>query len=78
MVTQAASGEPPVRPYYMPQGVAFDALPEPVRVAFQAVVEPTYRDLVLGVEARSRSLRDSLWCFSCRSKCSTSSSSASS
>jgi hypothetical protein len=49
-VTKAASGEPPVRPYYMPPGIAFDALPEPVRVAFQAVVEPTYRDLVLGVE----------------------------
>ena len=50
MVTQAASGEPPVRPFYVPAGINFDALPEPVRVAFQAVVEPTYRDLVLGVE----------------------------
>ncbi len=50
MVTKAASGEQPVRPYFFPPGINFEALPEPVRVALQAVVEPTYRDLVLGVE----------------------------
>ena len=50
MVTKAASGEQPVRPFYVPAGINFDELPEPVRVAFQALVEPAYRDLVLGVE----------------------------
>jgi hypothetical protein len=50
MATKAASGEQPVRPFYVPAGINFDALPEPVRVAFEAVVQPTYRDLVLGVE----------------------------
>ncbi len=50
MVTHAARGEPPVRPYFIPPGIDFEALPEPVRVALQAVVGPAYNDLVLGVE----------------------------
>ena len=51
MVTKASSGEQPVRPYYIPAGIDFDALPEPVRLVLQSVVEPTYRNLVLGVES---------------------------
>ena len=50
MDIKAASGEQPVRPYFIPPGINFEALPEPVRVALQAVVEPAYRELVLGVE----------------------------
>ena len=51
MVTKAASGEPPVRPYFIPPAIDFEALPEPVRVAYQAIVDPTYRELVLEVES---------------------------
>jgi hypothetical protein len=50
MVTKAASGEPPVRPYFIPPGIDFEALPESVRVVFQTVVAATYDDLVLSVE----------------------------
>jgi hypothetical protein len=41
---------PSVRPYYVPAQIDFDALPEPVRVAFQAVIEPSFRELVVEVE----------------------------
>jgi hypothetical protein len=39
---------PTVRPYWIPPGVAFEELPEAVRIAFQAIVEPAYGQLVLG------------------------------
>ena len=50
MVNNAASGDQSVRPYFIPPGIDFAALPEPVRVAYQAIVDPTYRELVLEVE----------------------------
>jgi hypothetical protein len=50
MVANTARGEPMARPYYVPEAIDFKTLPEPVRLAFQELVEPTYRDLVLGVE----------------------------
>lgn len=44
--TEAA--EPRVRPYFLPEGVDFDTLPEAVKVAFETIVEPAYGELVLG------------------------------
>ncbi|MBL9085013.1 MAG: hypothetical protein JNK76_24630 [Planctomycetales bacterium] len=37
-----------MRPYFLPETVAFDTLPRPVQVAFTTIVEPAYRELVLG------------------------------
>ncbi len=36
------------RPYFVPEGTDFAALPEPVRLAFCTIVEPAYQELVLG------------------------------
>lgn len=36
------------RPYFIPEGTDFDALSEPVRLAFRTIVEPAYQELVLG------------------------------
>lgn len=44
--TEAA--EPRVRPYFLPEGIDFDTLPEAVKVAFETIVEPAYSELVLG------------------------------
>lgn len=38
---------PRVRPYFLPENIDFDTLPEPVKVAFAAIVEPAYSELVL-------------------------------
>ena len=51
MVTKAASGDQSVRPYFVPQGINFDELPQQVRATFEAVVAPSYRELVLEVES---------------------------
>ena len=36
------------RPYFLPETVDFDTLPPAVRAAFTTIVEPAYRELVLG------------------------------
>lgn len=36
------------RPYYLPTDIEFENLPEPVRRAYDAIVTPTYTELVLG------------------------------
>ena len=38
------------RPYFLPDHIDFDALPESVKLAFQAVVEPVYCETVLGAK----------------------------
>jgi hypothetical protein len=38
----------PIRPYFLPVDVDHDSLPEPVRIALDEIVEPAYRELVLG------------------------------
>jgi hypothetical protein len=43
--TKSAAAEP--RPYYLPPGVDLAALPKPMRLAFEAIVQPTYAELVL-------------------------------
>ena len=49
MVKKATRSVPPARPYYVPASIDYDALPEAVKLVFEAVIEPTYRQLVLGV-----------------------------
>lgn len=36
-----------LRPYFVPEGIDFDSLPEPVKLALQTVVQPAYDELVL-------------------------------
>ena len=38
----------PVRPYYLPETIDFHALPEPVKGALEVIIEPCYKELVLG------------------------------
>lgn len=38
---------PPVRPYFVPEGVDFDSLPESARAAIAAILDPAYQELVL-------------------------------
>jgi hypothetical protein len=45
--SQKASVTAP-RPYWIPPEIDYAQLPEPVRVAFDAIVLPTYNELVLG------------------------------
>ncbi|MCE9607610.1 MAG: hypothetical protein K8U03_22210 [Planctomycetia bacterium] len=40
--------QPAARPYFVPENVDFEALPESVKVAFRTIVEPAYAELVLG------------------------------
>ena len=35
------------RPYFVPEGIDFDSLPEPVKLALQTVVQPAYDELVV-------------------------------
>jgi hypothetical protein len=52
-----------VRPYFVPASVDYAALPEPVQLAFSAIIQPTYDELVLGAaSALARSAGVSL-CF---------------
>lgn len=39
---------PPARPYFIPPGIDFQALPLEVQIAFRQIVEPAYQELVLG------------------------------
>ena len=49
------------RPYYVPAEIDFDDLPEAVMLAFEVIVEPAYKELVLGaVTALERSAGASL------------------
>jgi hypothetical protein len=41
------SNEPPIRPFFIPEDVKFESLPEPLRLAYKQIVEPAYRQLVL-------------------------------
>ena len=46
----------PIRPYFMPRTIDFDSLPEDVKTALSAIVQPAYDELVLGaVTALERS-----------------------
>ena len=47
-MSEGAETGPVVRPYFLPESVAFEELPESVRVAMVAIVVPTYEELVLG------------------------------
>jgi len=38
----------PIRLYFLPETVDWDALPQSVRTAFTTIIEPAYRELVLG------------------------------
>jgi len=46
-MSTAEAAEPRVRPYFLPQSVDFDSLPEAVKVAIETIVEPAYSELVL-------------------------------
>jgi hypothetical protein len=39
---------PPARPYWVPPEIPFETLPESVQLAFEAIIQPTYHELVLG------------------------------
>jgi hypothetical protein len=38
---------PKPRPYFLPPGVDLDSLPDAVRLAFDAIIQPSYEELVL-------------------------------
>ena len=40
--------DPPIKPYFVPEGIAFDTLPQPLQMAFEQVIQPAYCELVLG------------------------------
>jgi hypothetical protein len=42
-----AAPQKSARPYFVPEDVDFDALPESVKLAFQTIVQPAYDELVL-------------------------------
>lgn len=39
---------PAPRPYFIPKGLDFEALPEEIKLAVREIVNPAYRELVLG------------------------------
>ena len=39
---------PSTRPFFVPAGIDFESLSDPVKIAFTALVEPTYQELVMG------------------------------
>lgn len=49
-IRQGNSNDRGPRPYWIPAGVNFDAFPEQLRLAITEVINPVYRDLVLGAE----------------------------
>jgi hypothetical protein len=51
MTDQVADGAPPIRPYFVPEGIDFETLPKAVQLAFSQVVSPVYVDLVLGAKS---------------------------
>ena len=62
----ARAAPPAHRPYYIPASVDYGALPEAVKVAFAAIIEPAYRELVLGASgALARSAGVSLHFLLC-------------
>jgi hypothetical protein len=48
IMDDARAAPPAHRPYYIPASVDYGALPEAIKVAFTAIIEPAYRELVLG------------------------------
>ena len=47
-MSEHASKVPGPRPYFLPESIQYDDLPPTVRAALQAVIEPSYTELVLG------------------------------
>lgn len=46
-MNRAPKQPPSVRPYFLPEGIDFNALPASIQDAFTAIVEPAYRELVM-------------------------------
>lgn len=57
------STAPPVRPYYVPPGLDWDALPESVRFAIVQLCDPLYTDLVLKAGTPAERLQGGQVCF---------------
>ena len=60
MREEEAESKPSTRPYFVPTSVNYESLPVAVKAALQAVVEPTYQELVLGADPLERSAGISL------------------
>jgi hypothetical protein len=48
MAKKKKPGIGPTRPYFVPAGIDFATLPEAVKLAFEVIVEPAYKEHVLG------------------------------